>query len=162
MGTESTLRAAYEESIAAMSRSGAAVRNLQAIEALWQQVTDKLKHVDQLAIASPRELPLFYRYRDILICQSVYLYGMMDYARKGGKSRGSSLYTDAAGSKALVKLPESCRFVPDDGALSDQVQEVRWQNGQPVCAWRAVHPIPQEDDFFENVWRSYRENENVY
>jgi len=159
---ESNLRSAYEESIAAMSRSGAAVRNLEAIEALYCRVMDKLRRFDQLSIASPRELPLFYRYRDILICQSLYLYGMMDYARQGGKSRGSGLYTDVSGQKALDSLPESCRFVPDDASLAGQVQEVRWQNGQPVCSWRNVHPIPQEDDFFENVWRSYRENENVY
>jgi len=25
-----------------------------------------------------------------------------------------------------------------------------------------VRPIPQEDDFFENVWRGYRENKNIY
>lgn len=25
----------------------------------------------------------------------------------------------------------------------------------------APRPIPEDDDFFENVWRSYRETENV-
>ena len=29
------------------------------------------------------------------------------------------------------------------------------------CTWRTVRPIPQTDDFFENVWRSYRETGNV-
>ena len=27
---------------------------------------------------------------------------------------------------------------------------------------RAVRPIPEDDSFFENVWRSYRENKNIY
>ena len=31
-----------------------------------------------------------------------------------------------------------------------------------VCRWRPVRPIPKDDDFFENVWRGYRENGNVY
>ena len=87
---------------------------------------------------------------------------MMDYARKGGKSRGAALYTDPSGRKALDSLPESCRLVVDDGALASQVQEVRWNGGEIACSWRPVHPIPHEDDFFENVWREYRKNENVY
>ena len=31
----------------------------------------------------------------------------------------------------------------------------------PQGTWRTVRPIPQTDDFFENVWRSYRETGNV-
>ena len=87
---------------------------------------------------------------------------MMDYAEHGGKSRGSGLYTDPAGQKALDCLPESCRLTVDDGALSSSVQEVQWNGGDVQCSWRAVHDIPEVDDFFENVWRDYREHENVY
>jgi succinate dehydrogenase / fumarate reductase flavoprotein subunit len=28
--------------------------------------------------------------------------------------------------------------------------------------WRPVRPIPEDDDFFENVWRDYREHRNIY
>ena len=28
--------------------------------------------------------------------------------------------------------------------------------------WREVHPIPEDSDFFENVWRSYRETGNIF
>ncbi|HIZ36057.1 MAG TPA: FAD-binding protein [Candidatus Ruania gallistercoris] len=34
--------------------------------------------------------------------------------------------------------------------------------GLPVFRWRPVRPIPADDDFFENVWREYREHGNVY
>ncbi len=45
---------------------------------------------------------------------------------------------------------------------SEKVQEVVWtQKGFEITA-RPVRPIPQEDAFFENVWRNYRENKNVY
>ena len=163
MGQESNLLKEYETSIDAMSKSGAAVRNLQAIADLYHEVRRKLEGFGrQVHIASAKELPRLYRYRDILVCQAVYLYAMMDYARKGGKSRGSALYTDAAGSKALDCLPESCRLSPDDGALASQVQEVCLNRGEITCAWRPVHPIPDTDDFFENVWRDYRQNENIY
>lgn len=34
--------------------------------------------------------------------------------------------------------------------------------GRPVFRWRPVRPIPADDDFFENVWREYREHGNVH
>ncbi len=44
----------------------------------------------------------------------------------------------------------------------EKVQEVkRTDNGFEVTV-RPVRPIPQENDFFENVWREYRENKNIY
>ncbi len=43
-----------------------------------------------------------------------------------------------------------------------KVQEVTLtQNGFEVTA-RNVRPIPDDDSFFENVWRGYRDNKNVY
>ena len=36
-----------------------------------------------------------------------------------------------------------------------------FEDGTCRTAWRAPRPIPEDDDFFENVWRSYRETENV-
>ena len=163
MGERSNLRSEYRASIAAMSKSGAAVRNSAAIARLYREVKGKLASFSRdVRIAAESELPLLYRYRDILITQAVYLCAMMDYAAHGGKSRGSGLYTDSAGEKALDCLPESCRFTVDDGALVSSVQEVAWNSGEARCSWRAVHPIPEVDDFFENVWREYRENENVY
>ncbi len=163
LGDESNLKEEYKRSISAMSRSGAAVRNSEEISALYAQVQEKLAHFGgDVRIADKRELPMMYRYRDILVTQAMYLRAMMDYAEQGGKSRGSGLYTDAAGRKALDCLPESCRLTVDDGALAARVQEVRWNGGDVQCSWRPVHEIPQVDDFFENVWREYRENENVY
>ena len=35
-------------------------------------------------------------------------------------------------------------------------------DGDPRFEWRPVRPIPEDDEFFENVWRHYREDKNVY
>ena len=34
--------------------------------------------------------------------------------------------------------------------------------GRPLFRWRPVRPIPADDDFFENVWREFREHGNVH
>lgn len=88
---------------------------------------------------------------------------------------------DAHGSPAL-DLPELFRFRLDDGRLDGRVQEAaleaageltedsgRAASSRPTGAdrpvatfrWRDVRPIPSDDDFFENVWREFREHGNV-
>ena len=34
--------------------------------------------------------------------------------------------------------------------------------GEPVFRWRPRRPIPEDDDFFENVWREFREHGNIH
>ena len=43
-----------------------------------------------------------------------------------------------------------------------KVQEVVLTDAGFVQTVRNVRPIPSDDSFFENVWRSYRENKNIY
>ncbi len=158
----------------AMSVNGAAVRDAAAIEKLISKVRAQLmNYSEQVGITGPQELPEFYRLRDTLLSQLCYLNAMSDYVHNGGLSRGSALYTDANGEKPLDALPESCRHIVAEGAVcSDEntaairagklVQEVSLDGLKCNCKWRAVRPIPEDDDFFENVWRGYRENGNVY
>ncbi|MCV2394421.1 FAD-binding protein [Actinotalea sp. M2MS4P-6] len=86
-----------------------------------------------------------------------------------------------------LELPEEFRFALDGGALDEEIQEVGWvapgatlpeapdehawragadadlddPAGTPVFRWRPRRPIPADDDFFENVWREFREHGNV-
>lgn len=95
---------------------------------------------------------------------------MLDYLDHGGNSRGSVLYTDpdgslpldAPGGAELADLPDLFRFVLDAGALDGETQEVDWDgHGRPRFTWRPVRPIPNDDDFFENVWRQFRDDDGV-
>jgi len=84
-----------------------------------------------------------------------------------------------------LDLPELFRFNLDGGALDAEVQECAWippgtpgdleragwqavdergaadPAGTPVFRWRSRRPIPADDDFFENVWRDFREHRNI-
>ena len=99
------------------------------------------------------------------------------------------LPTKGYGDDADVALdvPDIFRFTLDGGALDDVVQETAliapgetlaaseggdWspaverdgadEAGEPVFRWRPRRPIPEDDDFFENVWRDFREHGNIY
>lgn len=153
----------WENAAARMSLFGAAIRSGGDIEAVRAAAQEAQERVMSGALAcAPRELPRLYRLRDMLISQQVYLSAMADYIGQGGKSRGSALYTDPRGEKAYPSLPDTFAFTLDDGSRGGQVQQTAWLGGQCANIWRAVRPLPEEDDFFENVWRAYRQNENVY
>ena len=153
------------------------------IGALWEQATVQMSGMEQRSAtsiissrpsrkqktlagfwqlsANIRGLSQAFRLYDVLLCQYVYLSAMKNYVEKGGKSRGSALYTDMAGTKPHPSLPDMFTFQLDDGALGSQVQEVLYRDGACRFTWRPVRPIPEEEGFFENVWRAYRENQNI-
>lgn len=156
------VRSLWEQAGRRMSECGAAIRNKQEIKTYLSGLKTELERFEQTVTAgSPSDLRWVFRLRDMLMSQYVYLCAMLDYAAQGGKSRGSALYTDPAGSKPFSQLPDAFTFVVDDGSRADLVQEVLYRDGDCTFTWRPVRPIPEDDDFFENVWRAYRENGNI-
>lgn len=175
-----------------MSEKAGPVRSAESITQALAQVTQWLATYDSLVVADPssrRSVNRTFLVRDIITTQYVYLSAMADYVAHGGRSRGSVLYTDAAGHLPQVgfgdapetelDLPEIFRFALDGGALDDVVQEAAWSGaagpdaagaahvagagaGECSFTWRPVRPIPEDDDFFENVWRAYRETQNIF
>lgn len=156
------VRQAWQTAGRRMSQCGAAIRSGPQLEGCLAETQKQLAELPRTVKAgSESELQWVFRLRDTLISQQVYLSAMLDYMAQGGTSRGSALYTDPAGFKPYPQLPDTFTFVLDDGGRGTLVQEVLYQNGRCQFHWRPVRPIPAEDDFFENVWRSYRENGNV-
>lgn len=155
--------ASYRQTItAAMSECGGAIRNKESIQALIQDVDQHLLHfTEEVHYKSLRELKEVYRLRDALMTQKCYLSSMEDYARQGGKSRGSALYTDEKGTKPYASLPDTFTFSLDDGSKDNLIQEMTYLDGCCSFQWRETRPLPANDDFFENIWRGYRENGNV-
>lgn len=145
-----------------MSQCGAAIRNGADIGASLADIEKTLVHLPQCAgLETEKDLPWLYRCRDTLICQQVYLGAMLDYIRHGGKSRGSALYTDPTGIKPFPQLPDTFTYTVDDGSRGALVQVAAYAQGRCSYHWRPVRPIPEDDDFFENVWRSFRETGNI-
>jgi succinate dehydrogenase/fumarate reductase flavoprotein subunit len=159
---EETLTGLMEESRRRMSLSGGAFRNSDAVSAALAPVKALLDgFAEKVRVSTAGNLGSAFRFRDILISQFVYLSAMEDYISRGGKSRGSALYYQKAGEKPHPGLPEEFRTLIDSGESGASIQEIRYSGGRCSASWRPVRPIPEKDDFFENVWRSYRETGNV-
>lgn len=158
-GNVSTL---WQQAAENMSRCGAAIRDTDEIKAYVVKVETLLADFTKNVHVSNRpQLSMAFRLRDMLMSQKAYLRAMIDYTEHDGKSRGSALYTNREeGTKPYASLPDQLTFALDDNE-HPFVQEIWFEHGSCKTGWRAVRPIPEDDDFFENVWRSYRENENI-
>lgn len=145
-----------------MSDKGGAIRTKEEMDSALGEILDELAALENTAgVKDIKNLYKYYKLKDILTVQAAVLTAMSDFAEKMPFTRGSALYFSPDGVKA-ERLPECFRFVPDDGGSAGKIQEVSLKDGKFVTLWRRVRPIPENSDFFENVWRQYRENKNIY
>lgn len=145
-----------------MSAAAGMIRNQVQMETALKETEDDICQFMQKAKSpSVSQLSLFYKLYDMLLSQKMYLFAMLDYAKAGGGSRGSALYTDSTGE--LPGFPGCqtfgelycCRL--DQKMHVQEVQEVTLKEGTPSASRRPVRPLPDVDYFFENQWRIYRE-----
>ncbi len=143
-----------------MSDAASAIRDTRAIAGA---ITETRAHIDAFAnevgVSNTGNLGNAFRLRDTMISQYVYLCAMQDYAKKYA-TRGSSLYYDKNG-ELREGLDECFRFTLDDGGSRTTVQEITYTGKSCTVKYRPVRPIPDADTFFENVWRTYREEHNL-
>ena len=158
---ESNVQDMIQKASGLMSTYAGAIRSSEHIEESLQKIDGMICAFDSTVKAKPQELSQVYRLRDMLISIKCYMTAMKDYSQKGGKSRGSALYTDMTGTKPYEQLPDEFTFKVDDGTLDVVIQEVSFKEGECSVNWRERRPIPENNDFFEVVWKNYRETGNV-
>ncbi len=112
-------------------------------------------------VNSQSRLWLAYRLRDALLGEMMYIGAMKAYTMAGGKSRGSAIYTSENGT-APANMESVFRFELDDGALNDRIFEITYTGSGFGGVARPVRELPEGGGFFENIWREYRENKNIY
>lgn len=145
-----------------MSAAAGMIRNQVQMETALKETEDDICQFMQKAKSpSVSQLSLFYKLYDMLLSQKMYLFAMLDYAKAGGGSRGSALYTDSTGElpgfPGCQTFGELYRCRLDQKMHGQEVQEVTLKEGTPSASRRSVRPLPDVDYFFENQWRIYRE-----
>lgn len=158
---EANIKSLWQQAAAEMSRCGAAIRDKEQISAYLPRLKKLISEYGEMVrIHSNYECSLLFRLRDMLISQMAYLSAMKNYIEQGGRSRGSALYTDKNGKKPYDMLSDKFSFLLEENE-NPLIQELKFKNGTPCFYWRKRRPIPEDDDFFENVWRKYRLDGNI-
>jgi succinate dehydrogenase/fumarate reductase flavoprotein subunit len=152
----------YDEITADMSKIGSVVRNKQEIsnhlKKLWKL---QKSYFSKTTITENHDIATVFRLYNILLTQLVYLSSFEDYIQKRPLSRGSALYFSEDGDKPFSFLPDEFRYTLDD-CSQNTIQEIELNTNTCKSIWREPRPIPNEECFFEKVWKQYRENQSVY
>ena len=144
-----------------MSDNAAAIRNIENMRVALENTKKQIVGLSSIGVKDSSQIHMYFKFKDILYTQFAVLTAMIDYAKTVGNTRGSSLYFDENG-KLRKGLEEVFRFTEEDDNMRNKVQEIVLNGNGFVTCWRDVRPIPQNADFFENIWRQYRDNKNIY
>lgn len=144
-----------------MSRYGAHIRSQEGCSRALEETEKQLSNLTrETRISTVYELSDAFRVRDILIAQFVYLSAIKEYIEAGGGSRGSYLVNSKEGELPAASLPDEFRFKLDTGRLDEKLCEIELiledEDVKCLSTWKAVRPIPDEDNWFERVWNEYR------
>lgn len=152
----------FNENRCRMGRVAGAMRNREELELFKKDLADQMTSFSSFSVPRPSLLGRFFHFRDCLISQYVYVSAMLDYQVHGGLSRGSALYEDFQGVLPDVRLSEQFRCTVEQDTGAARIQEITFRDGACHCTWRTPRPIPNDSDFFEVTWASYRENLNIF
>ena len=135
-----------------MSTNGAHIRSLASAEKGIAFCLDRLAKLEnELSVTSLDCLPEVFKTKNILLTQLAYLHTIAKYIQDGGQSRGSYLVTASEAMDADIQI---------DSANSSRALITEFGCDLSVkCRWEDIRPIPEEDNWFENVWRKYRDGE---
>ncbi len=145
-----------------MSDLGGAIRSKENLEKGLALTNRALAGFgESIGVTGPQTLYQAYKLWDILTVQQAVLTAMLDYEEQAGKPRGSSLIYDKEG---LLRqgLPEQFRLKSRGSIANNLVQQLTKDENGYAVTWRPVRPIPQDGDFFENIWARFREDGNIY
>ena len=139
-----------------MSAHAAHIRHADGIRKVKEEAEVQLKTIaEQTVISNPADIIAAFENVDLLMAQYVYAAAMENYS---GGSRGSYIISDENGKCDAAKL---FKFSSDNGQLSSKIQEVYYTPKGCKFRWEDVRPIPENDNWFENVWRTYRNDEII-
>lgn len=143
-----------------MSRLGSHIRSFDGARQGAEEALRQLSLLEKEPHVEVNQLHHLFRVRDLLISQYVYFSAIADYIHLGGGSRGSYLVLEPDGIQPSDKLPGRFAYRLDPGGFNVKIQEITYDPSHCQIHWRPVRPIPEENNWFENVWRDYL-NRNI-
>ncbi len=140
-----------------MSRYGAHIRSKEGIQIALSENKSQLERVKKGKVRSHADLHAYFKLMDLLTSQMTYFIAIDDYITNGEGSRGSFLVCDANGEKPLDILDDSFKYIKGAVESSKKIQEITYLKDKVLIEWRSSRKIPDDDCWFEAVWKKYRE-----
>lgn len=144
-----------------MSETAGIIRDKQKVEVSLARAEELLSELPgEIGADSVTQLCEAYMLMDHCTTHFIYLAAIREYIHKGGRSRGSYIVT-LTGEKgnecqlqSLLK-PELCAY---DRDVEKKIIEIGFRNGSLKLNLAGVREIPEQDLWFEKVWKEYIED----
>jgi aspartate oxidase len=142
-----------------MTRYGAQVRDPASLGIVVKEGIQQLQRFPGLRCRSAVELPRALKVRQLAIAHIAYLAAIEFYVNEcSGGSRGSSLVLDNSGVEVHPGLKGRYRYRKEaPGLRKYQIATRREAGGLFSSCLMECRPLPQEDFWFETVWREFRD-----
>ena len=144
-----------------MSDCASVIRVKNNMISALESTKDELDNLDFVGCDGSCNVYKFYKLKDALVTQMLYLSAMIEYCESAKGSRGSCIYYSEKGS-LRNGFEEAFRFELCDDEACDCIQMSLCDGRNMKIYYRKVRQIPESRDTFEAVWKNYRTNKNVY
>ena len=144
-----------------MSQAAGIIRDRQQVAEAAEEASSLYKSVrNRLGASSSEELAACFRVSDLCLTHYIYLEAVRHYIEGGGRSRGSYIVTDGVNSsnKGLEGNYYETALCRYDRDIEAAIQEARLVNGKVRFTGTAVREIPEQNLWFEKVWKEYLED----
>lgn len=146
-----------------MTKYAAHIRNLQNSKRSLKEAQTQYKRLNsgEISLNDKAEIVEFFQNRQLCLTQVAILKSIEAYLEAGGGSRGSYLVLDKQGELISEKLNEQWKYRPELVKCRKFILEYQYRERTQKINWVPVREIPQDDFWFEKVWKSYI-NKEIY
>ncbi len=144
-----------------MSAAGNIIRSRNETEKATNEAFSLLGRIRELIGAKTvKELADCFLLVDHCLTHYIYLKAIDTYIREGGRSRGSYIITER-GAEALSDKStpffdiDLCNY---DREIEKNILELKFSKGNAITSLAEVREIPQQNLWFEKVWKEYLED----
>ncbi len=152
----------YRKAFAArMSDSCGAMRKAETVEKAAEQAFEQFSRFDRLSIPSRSLIPKLLQSRHLVFSHWVYISALAAYLGYGGGSRGSSLVLHEQGRLIHPMLEQEWCYTLEKTELQKYILTSRYADGACVHELVRRRKIPEEEFWFESVWRDFKEKKHL-
>jgi hypothetical protein len=143
-----------------MTGNASIIRSGNQIEKAVEEAHSILNNFHDIGASTVKELAGCFRIYDNCLAHAAYLEAIKAYIENGGRSRGSFLVVDTVNFTITdISAPGAdismCAY---DRDVERDILEVRFVNGRFIHNLVKVRKIPDQDLWFEKVWKDYLED----
>ncbi len=157
---ERTFRDERKEFQSRMSTFGAHIRDPKKVAAAAKEAWAQYRRIENGGVGAKTTREVAEAFRNLQLCyaHAVYLDAIQFQLESGVGSRGSAMAADPNGIAIHPMLGNEWRFKQEDESFRSKQLITVAEKGSK---WIPCRPIPESDDWFENVWADFR-NKKIY